>query len=403
MQKSLVGQKHPSALLQKLLNEDFQGRTLVFSGVPGCGKFTAGILFAEKILGKDPFLSPDFLFYRNDDFALKTRYFIRNTANEKLHELVKRYFRYFLGRISQAVFLGEIPDKLKEKKIDIASIREELETGILNGGLIQRLGSDTAFAEKLQKISDELSKKQKIPIDFIREAIEFHSRKSSGNRRITIIGDFENATVQAQNSALKLFEEPSPTSLIIITVSDIGQVLPTILSRSIVIKFDELSPQSVKTIFFENPGNYRSTLDLMNDEVYQFGTKRRASVREFFTKVAPQVQFGFEVFQFIDRVCDNSAPGMEIQLLEEIANYFRNLHLLRQQILHNIEIKNFIDIEYQDISETLIRKTTTAEISELSAEIETVWKKVKYGNVSPQAVFPALLLNISRWYQKKIK
>ncbi|NPV01162.1 MAG: hypothetical protein HPY53_07250 [Brevinematales bacterium] len=403
MQKHLIGQKHPAILLQKLLNDDFQGRTLIFHGNPGCGKFTAGLLLSRNILEKDPFLSPDFLFYRNDNFSLKTRFFLKNIANEKLLEQLIRYLKYLLGRISQSIFLGELPDKIKDKKIEFSVLREELEFEILNNSIYKRLMDDKDFAGKIERASDELTKKQKIPIDFIRETIDFHSQKASGRRKITLIGEFENATVQAQNSALKLFEEPPSQSLIILTVTELSQILPTILSRSIVIKFDRLSPQSVKTIFGENPGNHQSTIELMSDVVYQYRMKRQNNVREFFAKIAPQVQHGYELFRFIDALNSDEVPDMQTHFLEELIDYFRNLQILRQQFLRQIDYKPFLDQVYADLPIPLIRNCNSAELQEICGEIETVWRKMRYGNTNPQAVFPVLLLNISRWYQKKVK
>jgi DNA polymerase III delta prime subunit len=403
MQKRLIGQKHPAILLQKLLKDDFQGRTLIFHGNPGCGKFSAGLFLSEEILRKDPFLSPDFLFYRNDNFSLKTKYFIQNIANEKLREQLIRYLKYLLGRISQSIFLGELPDKIKDKKIEFSVLREELEFEILNNSVYKRLTEDKEFAGKIERASDELTKKQKIPIDFIRETIDFHSQRASGHRRITLIGGFENATVQAQNSALKLFEEPPSQSLIILTVSELSQILPTILSRSIVIKFDRLSPQSVKTIFGENPGNHQSTIDLMNDVVYQYRAKRQSNVREFFAKIAPHVQHSSELFRFIDSLNSDAVPDMQVHFLYELINYFRNLQILRQQFLRKTDLKQYLEQEFSDLPALLIRNSNSAEIMEICGEIETVWKKIRYGNTNPQAVFPVLLLNISRWYQKKMK
>jgi DNA polymerase III delta prime subunit len=403
MQKHLIGQKHPAILLQKLLKDDFQGRTLIFHGNPGCGKFTAGLLLSQNILEKDPFLSPDFLFYRNDNFSLKTRFFLKNIANEKLLEQLIRYLKYLLGRISQSIFLGELPDKIKDKKIEFSALREELEFEILNNSIYKRLTEDKDFAGKIERASDELTKKQKIPIDFIREAIDFYSQRASGHRKITLIGEFENATVQAQNSALKLFEEPPAQSLIILTVTDLSQILPTILSRSIVIKFDRLSPQSVKTIFGENPGNHQSTIDLMSDVVYQYRVKRQNNVREFFAKIAPQVQHGYELFRFIDTLNSDEVPDMQSHFLEELIDYFRNLQMLRQQFLRQTDFKPFVDQVYADLPITLIRNSNSAELQEICVEIDTVWKKIRYGNTNPQVVFPVLLLNISRWYQKKAK
>ena len=76
MMDNIVGQTRATSLLMKLVNENFQGRTLIFLGERGVGKFSTACGLARAVLKKNIFVSPDFQFYRNDDYTLKTNFFL---------------------------------------------------------------------------------------------------------------------------------------------------------------------------------------------------------------------------------------------------------------------------------------------------------------------------------------
>jgi DNA polymerase III gamma/tau subunit len=73
-----------------------------------------------------------------------------------------------------------------------------------------------------------------------------------GDRKSTILMLKASATVDAQNSMLKLLEEPPPSSLIAIITDNYNSFLPTILSRAKIIelneKLGELNNEPIKQI-----------------------------------------------------------------------------------------------------------------------------------------------------------
>ncbi|MCK5811989.1 MAG: AAA family ATPase [Clostridiales bacterium] len=72
-----------------------------------------------------------------------------------------------------------------------------------------------------------------IKVDEIREIIKSMSLKPTiSQRKIYAIYDGEKMTPQAQNSLLKIFEEPPPYGYIIITVNNLEGIIPTVLSRA---------------------------------------------------------------------------------------------------------------------------------------------------------------------------
>lgn len=395
MQDKILGQKRAMSLLIKLTQDSFQGRTLIFHGETGVGKFSTALEFTRLLLNKNPFLSPDFLFFRNDNFSLKTRFFIKNIDNPNLNDKFIEYFSYLLGRISQSVALDEIVGKKKF----IQDLRLELEELILNNKLKTALASDKKLEEHIIEISDDVSKKKRVPINFIRNIKEFNSQKTPASHRISLIGNFENATKEAQNSALKLLEEPPASSIIILTVANINALLPTILSRSIIIKFNPLTPAIIKNIFGDNPHNFTNTIDYIENKVYNYSEIKKAKVIEFWKNIAPNVQHNIALFDFVDDLTAKDSNNLALKFLEEIINYFRALLFIRQQNLRNINPQDFISSDYTQINPQLIRNTNTAEIEDMVKQTDEVIGQIKYGNVSAKTALPGLLINFARWYQ----
>ena len=73
----------------------------------------------------------------------------------------------------------------------------------------------------------------------------------SGKYKIYIINEGEKMTVQAQNALLKTLEEPPAYGVIIILTTNLEAMLPTILSRSIVLNMKPVSDQLVKSYLME--------------------------------------------------------------------------------------------------------------------------------------------------------
>jgi DNA polymerase III delta prime subunit len=409
MLSELKGQKRTVSLLQKMISQKGIGRTLLFLGPKGVGKFTAAIDTAEALLGKIPFSSPDFLFYRNDDFSLKSRFFLARKKNAKIEKLALSYFYYLQGKISSAVSLDEISSSIKFKKNkkdsssqDFLEFRNTMEKHCVSQTLLSYCEANPLFAENLLTLSDELSKKQKIPIDFVRKAIDFHSKKPSESVKVTVLANMEKATLEAQNASLKLFEEVPKDSLIILTAENKGAILPTILSRSLVINFQKLSQQSLNDIFEVRTNEpFTQTVDFMEDQIYQYSVKKKEKIREFFTKIAPNVQNSPGLFSFIDEISSEESNQLVLHFMEELIEFFRILHLYRQSYLRKIDLSG-ITKDYDELMKKLAPRIFTSQIKDLSIETGELIRRKKQGNMNEALVLPSLLINIARWYQKTI-
>ena len=68
----------------------------------------------------------------------------------------------------------------------------------------------------------------------------------SSSRKIYIINEAEKMTVQAQNALLKTLEEPPEYTVILLLTANVNSLLPTILSRCVVLNMKPVPDESVK-------------------------------------------------------------------------------------------------------------------------------------------------------------
>ena len=89
---------------------------------------------------------------------------------------------------------------------------------------------------------------KKIPVGFIREAIDFVMLKSGlSKNKILFIDNAENLTISSQNALLKILEEPPENTYIIIQSNRYKCLNQTIYSRCQMIHFNNLSQDELHT------------------------------------------------------------------------------------------------------------------------------------------------------------
>lgn len=100
----------------------------------------------------------------------------------------------------------------------------------------------------IKRLLDEKTEKLKknISIEQIRELRERFSMSSIGGAvKVAIIEEADKMTVAAQNALLKTLEEPRGDTLLILLASDVDRLLPTILSRSVHLKFYRIAREKI--------------------------------------------------------------------------------------------------------------------------------------------------------------
>jgi hypothetical protein len=91
-----------------------------------------------------------------------------------------------------------------------------------------------------------ISRDKLIGVDEIRELIALAGLRSGpGQERVIIIDRAENITPSAANAALKTLEEPGNHVRFILITDILSSLLPTVRSRSYILRFTLLSPESM--------------------------------------------------------------------------------------------------------------------------------------------------------------
>ena len=95
-----------------------------------------------------------------------------------------------------------------------------------------------------------------IGVDDIRRQIngDVAIKPYSGPKKIYIVSEGEKMTVQAQNALLKTLEEPPEYAVILILTDNVNTLLPTILSRRVVLNMKPVRDAQIKEYLMENMG-----------------------------------------------------------------------------------------------------------------------------------------------------
>ncbi len=107
--------------------------------------------------------------------------------------------------------------------------------------LQKRVGIEKSINITLEPIQSEYS------INQIRE-IQKEAHIHQPMRRTYIFEGFDNASLEAQNACLKLLEEPPDAVEFILVVSNTYTVLPTIISRTKIVRLDKEKTSRINTL-----------------------------------------------------------------------------------------------------------------------------------------------------------
>lgn len=366
------------SFLKSLAQHDTQSRTILLLGAAGWGKFSAALDFAEFVLQGDPLYSSNFFYFRNDQFQLKTSFFLKKMPDSFL---AWNWINLLQHRLTISQTLNEnltLPTTIK-----LNTIKEELQYI-----LTKKIFPDPPLIEKLILTAQALDKKKGIPIDVIREALQFHSIQSSG--RISLLGDFHTADETTQNAALKMLEEPPAKHWIILTAANTDSILPTILSRSIIISFKKPLQNDLAGL----PDNHffaGSTHDIMNEHFFQTSSLKKTLIQEFFETCVLNIDKSIQFLLFAEKLEKQKHTQF---LIEELELCIRDSLILRQGNLRN-KVLPLMKPEYQKLTEHLA-KGSTAELEELMRKISAVKKQISRSVIKSDAILPNFFLDMGR-------
>lgn len=162
----------------------------------------------------------------------------------------------------------------------------------------------------------------------------------SGRRKIAILDDADYLNQEGANCLLKTLEEPPQRALIILIGTSPQRQLPTIRSRSQVVRFSPLAVSTVESLLLENglaadaptaarlaamsAGSLEQALELADEELWEF---RRLLLSSLSDQRADSTELASAVSAFVT-AAGKDAPSRRArlkQVVEFAADFYRQL------------------------------------------------------------------------------
>ncbi|GAC1640973.1 MAG: DNA polymerase III subunit delta' [Ktedonobacteraceae bacterium] len=239
--------------------------------------------------------------------------------------------------------------------------------------------------------------KQFILIEQVRALQSDSARRTlEGRRNIFIIENAHEMNIQAANCLLKTLEEPEPDVVLLLTVPDVGLLLPTILSRIQLITMQLLTSMHIKNTLIQvwnvepkeadliaslAAGRMGWAVQAVEDE--ELLTQRKAQL-DLLTKLpsASRVQR----FDLVQRI---SADSEKVQsLLELWLLWWRDMVLAANNCLDLT-----VNIDMRSLLKTQAIKVGTAEAEHMVRAILHTMEAIEQ-NVNPRVALEVLMLDM---------
>lgn len=184
--------------------------------------------------------------------------------------------------------------------------------------------------------------KNQIGIDEIRKLIKYLRLKSvnikTGIKRVVIINQAESMSLEAQNSILKVLEEPPLDSCIILTTDSSDKLLPTIISRCQLLNIRPISKAQAKDRFkltekqdFDSLYNLSGGLiGLLSDLIYDRENHIQADINSAKTLLNQTV---YERLTSVDNIQKDDVEALLNGMLK-IAHSGSKLSVSKNRVVH---------------------------------------------------------------------
>ena len=208
----LVGQQRVRAALERLVEQERIPHALLFHGPDGVGKRVAALAFAQALQCEAG--TPE---------ACGSCVPCTKVAR-MLHPDVQVLFPY-PGDANQDDIRARLERLAEDPYLPVDYVRFPPEK---SGGK----GSSKQAIYTVARINDEL-----------RRTMSF--KPVEGQYKIAILLDVERFRLEAANAFLKLLEEPGPRTVFILLTDRPDKLLPTVISRCQLFRFDPLAPEDI--------------------------------------------------------------------------------------------------------------------------------------------------------------
>ena len=166
------------------------------------------------------------------------------------HEQIKEHLRNALatGKVSHAYIINGEKSSGKEFIAKVFAMALQCEQGQMDPCQECRSCKQALSGNHPDIIYVTHEKPNTISVDDIRRQVngDVAIKPYSAPRKVYLIGEAEKMTVQAQNALLKTLEEPPEYAVIILLTSNVNTLLPTIMSRCVMLHMKPVADELVK-------------------------------------------------------------------------------------------------------------------------------------------------------------
>ncbi len=310
----VIGQKRVKDILKTSLERDRIAHAYLFIGKEGSGKFAVALELA-KILNCEKKSS------ESCGMCSSCKKF------ETLqHPNLKLIFPLPVGRGEKS----NDPPLAKLTDNEVADIQEQI-----------------ALKAKNPYHKIEIERANVIKINSIREIRRQASMSLFGSgKKVFIIIDAEKMNDESSNALLKTLEEPHPDTLLILLTASVHSLLPTIISRCQLIRFDPLSDDVIaealkknKNIDFEKAkivarlanGNYTKALLYIDTDYEDRMNRAVALLRAMLLKSRIAIMNEIESL-----IADYQKPEIE-DVLHLMQQWLQEAMLNKERVVNNIK------------------------------------------------------------------
>lgn len=239
---------------------------------------------------------------------------------------------------------------------------------------------------------------QPLRIDPIRELQrELSLTPNEGQYRVALLCNFERATNSAANALLKTLEEPASRVILILTATDPGALLPTIVSRCQILTLRPLPTsvivEALQTRWRADPAQAELLAQLAAGRL---GWAVRAlNDQELLERRERHLQELLELLagSRVDRLAYAHKVSRDPALLKEVLTQWLTLWrdlLLLQSGAAQAKIMN---LDWQEKLQTLTRQTSVTQAAEMVARLRTALVNLER-NVNPRLSLEVVLLKL---------
>ncbi|MES2729598.1 MAG: AAA family ATPase [Pseudomonadota bacterium] len=224
-----------------------------------------------------------------------------------------------------------------------------------------------------------------------------HLRPATENGwRVIIIDDADTMTIEAQNSLLKMLEEPPPRTLIMLIAHRQGQLLPTIYSRVQKVRMDHISREDCLSVLTHD-GNWSQISTEMQNICIILGNRTPGQI----LRLLPVIQAdGLSLLLDDMQKFDHNPPAHMPTLIERAGGQqgadmpmytlferllLRMAHLATVQGHHNSRPAANLPPVLQTMYDRLRQRQTPGSLLKTYDQLDSVFSKTRQQNLDRRA------------------